>query len=138
MPCNDLTEKIKISLDNNNRVVNYSLTKRSCQFAVWDESLIIEWVKNRSLDEILKTSLESFLEVNPINSDTEKSMLIKHFESIQHVLEIVAGKSEGTTADICVIESINCEPEGMKITAFINLRLKTKNVISCSDRHKAD
>ena len=135
MPCNDLTEKIKISLDNNNRVVNYSLTKRSCQFAVWDESLIIEWVKNRSLDEILNTSVKSFLEVNLVTSDIKKFMSIKHFESIQHVLEIVSGKSEGTTAEICVIESINYEPDGMEVTAFINLRLNTKNIISCSDKH---
>jgi hypothetical protein len=133
MPCGDITEIIKINLDNENRIASYSLNKVSCQFAVWEESLIIDWAKNRTIDEILNTSLDTFLESRSADSETDTFMLTKHFESVRQALEVLSGASQGSLSDRCVIESINHGPDGTEMTAYININMNTKNIISCRD-----
>ena len=58
MPCNDISERILVDLDLNDRVINYSLTKETCGAEVGSPSLLHAMVAEKDLQAIL--DLDSF------------------------------------------------------------------------------
>ncbi len=131
MPCNDLTEILKISLDNDSCLIDYSLKKLTCERAVVDSSLILKILKGLSADEILGASIESISPQKPPEDDTERYLQVKHLQAVQSGLEVLMGYREGKPDDKCVIESINHGPDGTELTARIKLGLRTDDIKSC-------
>ena len=53
MPCNDITEKLKIKLDSENKLTDYHLTKRTCGGAVGADSLLLDKLKGETAESIV-------------------------------------------------------------------------------------
>ena len=62
MPCTDVTEILKLRIDSADRLVTYSLTKRTCGGALGKESLLLKWCGGLPARDILKTTVDQFLD----------------------------------------------------------------------------
>jgi len=136
MPCDNITEIVKVKLDHNNHFVDYSLTKQSCDRAIGESSLINKLLKEHTTEEILAATPESILTGNDSSSTKSQYLYIKHLQAIQSVLSIWLGYRDGQTGERCVIDAINHDKEGIELTAIIYLNLPTENITSCSQIDK--
>ena len=131
MPCDNITEIIKLKLDHNNHFVDYSLTKQSCDKVIGESSLINKLLKGRTVEQILEANPGSIMPGNVSVSTDSHYLYIKHLQAIQSVLAIWLGQRDGQTGERCVIDAINHDEEGIELTAIIYLNLQTENIISC-------
>ena len=131
MPCHDITDTLKIRLDDQDRIIRYSLIKRSCGGAVGQKSLIIKWLQNRSAEEVLGLTAEAILNAHPTRSHTWEYLLIKHFLAVQSGLAILLGRQSGSSSDSCTAEAIEYGPEGTTLTAHVRVDAMTDQIKAC-------
>ena len=131
MPCGDITERIKLTLDNDNRIDSYALSKKTCGGAVGLESLILEHVGGQSIDEIIGNTELSFLQPSTAEDEIEQYLRQKHFYAIRSVLNVYVGVSPGGTGDLCTIAGIEHSSEFTVIDAEISIDLLADQVEPC-------
>jgi hypothetical protein len=131
MPCNDLTELLDIRLDHHYRVTGYSLQKKTCGGEVNGKSLLKRWLKGKSTDHLLNTSVQDVLQLIPSRSDLWEYLTIKHFLAVQGCLAVVTGQSSGRADNWCTLECIEYNPEGISVKALISVEAITDEIRAC-------
>lgn len=132
MPCNDVTDRLKMTISDDNRVVAYTLAKRTCGAEVGEYSLIEPWVKDRTIDDILTTSPDIFFETVAPKDTTEEFLVLKHFFSIRNGLEAFTGRpAVDGEPEKCLIDRVEYGPEGTLFVASIKLDIITNQIKSC-------
>ena len=131
MPCHDITDTLKIQLDHDSRVIQYTLRKRTCGGEVGRESLIGGWLKGQRAEKLLSTRPEAVFQAYPTKSDLGQYLIVKHFLAVQSGLAVMLGRKEGGANDHCSVESIEYGPEGMVLTAQIGVEGMTEEIKAC-------
>ncbi len=138
MPCDNITEIIKLKLDHNNHFIEYSLTKQSCDRPIGESSLITDKLKGHTVEQILDATFESILKGYLSSSPESRYLYTKHLQTIQSVLAIWLGQRDGQTGGRYVIDAINYDDVGIELIAIIKLNLPTENIISCGEIEKSN
>jgi len=64
MPCKDISEIIKVKIDNEDRLIWYALEKSSCGKLLGTESLILDLIKDKPVAEIAGLVASDLIEDN--------------------------------------------------------------------------
>ncbi len=131
MPCGDITERVKLTINDNNRIDSYSLSKKTCGGAIGFESLLMKYISGQPIDKIIKTNKLLFSQTEFDDNEIEKYLRLKHFTAIQSVLNVYLGKSSGGANDSCAIAGIEYDGRNILIDADIKIDLTSDNVESC-------
>ncbi|RKX20811.1 MAG: hypothetical protein DRP51_05165 [Candidatus Zixiibacteriota bacterium] len=131
MPCGDITERLKLTVDDNNCLDSYIFSKKTCGGAIGMESLLLDYIGGKSIETIIKSNELTFLQTNLAKEDIETYLRLKHFSAIQSVLNIYVGKSSGGANDICAIAGIEYDGGNTIIDAEIKINLLADNIESC-------
>lgn len=133
MPCNDITDRIKLELDQNERLVGYQLMKRTCGAAVGGYSLIMPWLETQSSTQaILSAEPVELLEFQEIRDETHEFLLLKHFFSVRNALEVLLGLDTGKREDKCAVDTIEYDENGhVHMSASIRLDVIATQIKSC-------
>ena len=68
MPCNDVTEQIQVVLDSQERLQSYHFAKRTCGQPIGSDSMLLEQLSGRALDELLYKTAGEYLDYEPSTS----------------------------------------------------------------------
>jgi len=131
MPCKDITDHLRIRLDANDRITRYALRKLSCGGAVGNQSLIIDWLENKTAEEVLEASPAAILDSHKVTDEIEEYLLLKHFLAIRAGLSIMLGRESGSVENYCKLEAIRCSPQGTEIIAHIAVEGMTDEIQAC-------
>ena len=132
MTCNDITERIEIILDRDDRLKSYSLTKETCGGAVGIESLLLESLHGKSIDYLLDVNdSENQKEHRPENH-AEEFLRLKHIIAIKSALSVYTGISAGGVKDTCTIASVDHNGDDTIIDAQIDILLMTERIKACA------
>ena len=131
MPCNDLTEVLRLTLDQNDRVVGYSLSKLSCGGTVAGRSLIRKWVKHRTVSDILQLNPKQILDDIRVEDPLEEYLHLKHLFAIKTALTTFLGKQAGRPSDTCVINTVSTSPDGTELLVELKVDLLTSRIKAC-------
>ena len=131
MPCGDITDSIKLTLDNNNRLDSYSFSKKTCGGAIGLESLLMDDIGGQPIEKIIGSNELLFLRTNQAEDEVEIYLRQKHFYAIQTVLNVYLGKSPGGVGDLCTIAGIEFYDGNTVIDAEIKINLLTEPIESC-------
>jgi hypothetical protein len=131
MPCSDITELLTLTLDPNDCVSHYSLSKLTCGASVGNPSLLRKWIDGKPSSEILPATVDQVLEVLPTTSETWQFLTFKHLATIQLALQALSGTVDSGLNDLCTIESVEYGPNGTKMTALVKVDLLTSQIKSC-------
>ncbi|MEQ8821548.1 MAG: hypothetical protein RLY93_15040 [Sumerlaeia bacterium] len=131
MPCNDITETVRLVLDLDDNVLDYSLIKRSCGKAVGERSLILSWIRGRRADDLLNDDVEAFLEAYPNEDETLEFLYLKHFFAVRAGLAVLTGRECGSIGSECVAQSITCDTEGTEFIGQLKIAVLTEKIKSC-------
>lgn len=131
MPCDDITEVLRLEFDAGDRLSHYALNKRTCGRAVGEEELLQEWATGRAPQEILDADLDRFLAENPSSNEAEEFLRLKHFFALRSGCAVYVGKESGGAADPCAIASMSYGPEGTEFVVQLSIEALTGQIKSC-------
>ncbi len=133
MPCNDITDYLTLTIGPDDRIVDYSLHKRTCGGAVGEEKLIGPWLFKRTVAQILDTTLDAFHAKLRTRQDLKEYLALKHFLSVQAALAIFVGRETGRVADRCTVEAIEYGPDGVRMAAHLDVKAMTDEIAACKN-----
>ena len=131
MPCHDVTEQLSVTLDPQDRVVHYALSKLTCGGSVGNPSLLRKWVANRPAREVLAATPETVLAAIPTLSETWEFLTRKHLAALQQGLSAFLGIIPSRPSDPCVVAAIIGTDKGVRMEADIHVNLITSEIKSC-------
>ncbi len=131
MPCGDITERIRLSIDNDDRVVSYQFSKKTCGGGIGTESLLHDRVIGQHIDNIIGQNQFAFAATSFSRDDIEEFLKLKHFNAIQTVIRVFLGLSPGGVGSACTIAGIEYDRENIIIDAEISIDLNAEKVKAC-------
>ncbi|MFO7606493.1 MAG: hypothetical protein R6W72_09365 [Desulfurivibrionaceae bacterium] len=117
MVCRDTSELIKIVLDQDERLVDYSFQKESCGRLIGEGDLIGRWLFGKTAAAILDIDLADFERVIVQEDDLKHFLALKHFIAVQKGLAVLLGRTPGGLDDGCSVEYIDNSPAGLEMVA---------------------
>jgi hypothetical protein len=131
MPCNNVTELMRVVLDPDDRIEQYRFIKHTCGSGVGADSLLIDYFHNRPLAEVLALDVDTFCDRYPTADEFEMFLILKHFFAIQSVLGAYAGNIPGGAGEACAIAGIGQEDGHVVIDAEIIVDIVTDKIKAC-------
>ncbi len=74
MPGKDITDSLKILVDQNDNFVRYKLTKKTCGGDVGRRAMLTKWLKDKPVSEILELTPEELSQKDKTLSDVTLSL----------------------------------------------------------------
>ncbi len=129
MPCDNVLELIRITLDSDERLKSYKLQLMTCGKSIGAESLILDRVRDMSISEI--RALEPAKFQSEKDSGIENFLRLKHLFALQLALETYTGQSSGAVSSACKIAEINYDQSGVIIDADIEVDIMVDKIKAC-------
>ena len=131
MPCDNVTEKIRLVIDKDDRLVSYKLVKKSCNGLLGQESMLIDLLKDKTTKQILAVDAAAFRNSYSAQSDVEEFIALKHFFAIKSALEAVIGNTPGGADSSCAIAQVNYDNGNLIVEADIAVDIVTEKIRAC-------
>jgi len=132
MPCDNVTELMRIVIGRDERLKSYRFLKKTCGGAVGTESLLLDQFKGRTADQLLALRADIFASGSGQTTDIEEFLNLKHFFAIKAVLEAFTGNGvEGGADSACTIAGISHDGDNTIIDAEIAVGIVTEMIKSC-------
>jgi hypothetical protein len=117
MPCKDTSDLIKIVLDQNDCLTDYSFQKFSCGKVIGEEKLLGGKLFGQTATAILEIKLDKFDQEIDLEDDWQHYLALKHLVALQKGLAVLLGHTSGGLEDSCSVEYIKNSPAGLEILA---------------------
>lgn len=131
MPCSNITELMRVVLDEDDRLIDYRFIKRTCGAGVGGENLLITMFRGKFASGILEFDIDDFVKVYPAGDELQRFLLLKHFIALQGVLRVYTGAASGGLDDFCTISGIGHEDGEVVIDSEIAVDAVTEKIESC-------
>jgi hypothetical protein len=137
MPCSDVTERIQVVVDGEDRLKDYTLTKRTCGQGVGAPELLLGQLQGKSIEQILDFDAEQYWDEfpleGPVTDETEilEFLALKHLFALQGTLEVLVGKASGGQGQTCAAAEIMNDGDDLIIEALIAVDVVTEKIKSC-------
>jgi hypothetical protein len=131
VPCNDVSEYISITVDQDDCFKSYVLIKGTCGRGVGLDSLLQERLAGRSVKELLNREVEELLEDGSTGDELLEFLGLKHLLAIRATLQVYAGLASGGLASACTVSGISYEEAESTIDAVIDVDLLTSEIEAC-------
>jgi hypothetical protein len=131
MPCGDVTEILRLQLDPQDRVVGYSLTKRTCGGTMGKESLLMKWCHLLPALQVRDTTIEQFTAKYPTEDAMVEFIRLKHLLALQKGIAALIGDTSARPDDSIALESVECGPQGVEMVAHIKVDMVTDEIRAC-------
>lgn len=131
MPCSDITEMIRVTLNEHDTLESYEFVKKTCGQGVGLKSLLLDQLRGATLDEILALTPEIFLESYPVAEPIEEFLGLKHLFAVQAALEVLTGAQSGGPEDLCAAAEIVFDGTLLTVEGRIRIDLVTERIKSC-------
>jgi len=131
MPCKDITEILKLRLDDHGHLSTYSLTKATCGGSVGQEDLLIPFVKGIHISELAELSPQEFIAGHTTGNDLTTFLYFKHIKALSLGIRALTGGISASASDATAIESISYDGRELEVSAVLKSTLGTDNIKSC-------
>lgn len=131
MPCKDVTEIIRVVVDDADVLTSYRFVKRTCGQGVGADTLLEAQLVGQTVDAILAIAPEDFIAQWPVEEEIEEFLNLKHLIAVQSALEVLIGRADGGPNQICAAAEISYENGEAVLDARISVDLVTEKIKSC-------
>ena len=133
MPCPDITDTIELRLDPDHRLIDYSLSKRTCGAPVGNPSMLLEQLSGKTLTDLLAMDVKELQATVPATDDTGEFLTLRHFAALRLAVQTWIGEAEGSAGSECVIVEVSVDDDVMTIVADIPSGLVAANIKACGN-----
>lgn len=131
MPCSDVTEEIRVILDDDGRLVSYDLRKRSCGRSIGLSAVLADEVFGREMDYILSEQDDILLGEKANARKARKFIALKHLFALRSALAAYKGLDSDFWKNVCTIAGIEYRDGETIIDADIKIDMITENIKAC-------
>lgn len=131
MPCNNITELMRVVLDKSDRLVSYRFVKRTCGSGVGADSLMNDYFQGRNVHDLLDLDVDRFCDDNPTTDEVEEFLQLKHYFALQNVLAVLTGRTSGGRGEACVVSDVQCDDDELIIDTEIKVDLVADQIQAC-------
>jgi hypothetical protein len=131
LPCSDVTEVLSVTIDHNDRLLDYALNKMTCGGAVGEAPRVKEYLKNYPLAEIINMSAEEFLSYHQTNDVLEEFFYLKHFFAVQGALKVFFGQETGSQTSPTILREVIHTETGVELFLELKIDILTEKIQSC-------
>jgi hypothetical protein len=135
MSCNDLTEQIRIELDESQRLVDYTLSKRSCGRSVGDERPLLSYLRGLSATDLMHMDADQLSAPSQTGTPNRGFLNFKHLFAIRAALEVWSGIAPGGPGAPCALIGVDYSGDRTVVEAQLDVDLVTANIIACGNCH---
>jgi hypothetical protein len=129
MPCDDVTEFVRLEIGSDDKLKSYRLLKKGCGIAIGDESLLLPQLAGYTIKELSAFQIDNIRHGN--QTEIEQYTSRKHFSAIKAVLDTITGKEPGGVGAGCTIAEISYDGDNMIVEAEISIGIVTEKIKSC-------
>ena len=130
MPCDDVTERLVLTLDAQERIESFSLSKNTCGAPVGN-ALLMVYVGGRPAEDLLNRRLPELVpEVNQART-LDQFLLTKQYHALRCCLEAYLGKAGAGTDDLFTIATLEFGETGTKIEGLLRVDLMVERIPAC-------
>jgi hypothetical protein len=119
MPCRDVTETIHVVLDDEDRLVHYTLTKRHRGSDAGECALLEGQFAGWTLEAILGLEAGEFLAGHHFTDKAGEFLALKHFFTLRMALEVLTGRAAGGVGEKCMVASVIHDGKNLHVEADI-------------------
>lgn len=130
MPCDDQTEYLELLLDEEDRVGDFLLRKKTCGRPVGGNDLQ-PFVKGLSLEELLETELIHHVPHLRTLELTDEFLMFKQFYSLRAAAAVVLGRAEGGLREPFVMDELICSANQTKVSGFVSVDVISEEIEAC-------
>ena len=132
MPCNDITEVISLSVDENDCLQSYQLNKRTCGAEIGQAQLLVPFLKGKSADQITHMGTSDLAEAFAgVMLEDDEFLYFKHLLAVQESLRVLLGHERGAPGDLCTVANIGADEHGLHFEGLISIDAVTEKIKSC-------
>lgn len=131
MPCTDLTDAIDAHFDLDDRLVTYTLAKRTCGAAAGEASLLLEVLRGHGPERLLAVQAGELVERLASPTPTLEFLAVKHLGALQELARVYTGASAGTPHDTCILEAISADDTGIHVRCLLTAGVRAGDVRAC-------
>ncbi|MCC6545561.1 hypothetical protein IT570_00210 [Candidatus Sumerlaeota bacterium] len=131
MPCTDVTELLRLRLDDGDRIVGYELIKRTCGRAVGERSLLAQEFVGADANEVAKLTADDFAETLPDMRDEEFVLSLKHFFAVRAGARVLIGHMSGGANDPIRVAKVGYEGNEVILEAEVVIDVITEEIKAC-------
>lgn len=131
MPCNDISEIIRIELDASDRLLHYSLNKKTCGTEIGQTALLIGMFRDRHAEEILDLDHSDVFHFYETPDPEDEFFYFKHFFAVQSAVSALLGKSDSAPGDDCTTISVSVEADNLRYEGLLAVDALARKVKSC-------
>ena len=133
MPCSDISERIIVELDPDDRVIRYTLAKETCGAEVGQLSLLLPLIHTSRVDDIIALDSFGFTEAWESLPPNEEFLYFKHLFALQETLRVYAGQSEGHQGAKVALAKVSHSPEGIYLSGLVDIEGITEDIRACGN-----
>lgn len=134
MPCNDITEVIRLHIDADDKIYDYTLNKRTCGAEIGQASLLKDFFGRYALNDISTLDDASMVEqYADVMLESDEFLYFKHFFAVQEAVRVLLGESAGAAGDACAASTIIAENDGLTFEGMISVDAVTEKIKSCGN-----
>jgi hypothetical protein len=130
MPCSDISERLELRLDPEDRVSAFSLRKRTCGAGVGEIAELEPLVRGKQAEALLEVRLASLLPEGHAKAIFE-FLLAKQLVALQAALGVYLGRESGGADDRFAIASIEYDAAGTKLVGLVAVQAEAAEVSPC-------
>ena len=132
MPCNDITSRAIVKLDESECLIEFDFSKITCGGKIGSGTGYEEFCKGVSIDEILKIDYEPMAEKMALEDEATRFLLYLEWSALRSALAQYKGLEAGDQAKVA---SVNYNGDGVEIHLTVKPPGKMpKRVPSCAEQ----
>ena len=136
MPCKDTTANLRIQINQEERIIDYSFAKLSCSKTVGEGESFKSYCKGKSLNELYSLELEDLFEIASAENEEEKFLLFLEWEAIRACAALYYGRVDQNEFERYKIASILHEDECVSISMAAEPLKDMPRIVPCSIQEK--
>ena len=133
MPCSEISERILLELDSDDRVIRYTLEKETCGAEIGQVSLLLPMIYSSSLDEVLALDSFSLSEMWRELPEDEEFLYFKHLFALQETLRVYIGERAGHAGETIAVSKISHSAQGVSVSARVDIAGITEEIRACGN-----
>ena len=127
----NMTEKVRLTLDGESRLVSYRLCLPERTMSEHDESPLRQLFKGQTPVDILKIPVEDFCECYPAEDDWLQVIFMRQFLGLRAILEWLTGLSGNICSKFCSLSSTKNGDGSEIIEGEINFGYAIAKIAAC-------
>ncbi len=134
MPCKDSTSRVRVTLDADERLLDFDFSKITCSQTIGGETGYKQWCTGKTIEAIAALEFSDLVRDLGLTQTEEQFFLYLEWDALRSAIAQYQGRQEDIDSDRYQVASISWEDGRIEISQVIRPPTEMPKIIPCSKR----